>query len=349
MPAPFTRHTRPPARLARALALLIALPLLAIAACGPADDHAAPPDDQSSSSPPTADTIHAADTPSPSDQLRIVVSIPPLAWVARGLAPDSARITTLLRPGASEHGFEITPAQVIAIRDADIVFLAGFGLEPRIDAALARFPNQQRRIVRLEDSVPEQFRLAAAACCPLHADEAHDHDHHHTYTADPHAWLDPILMARFIDDAATAFNDPPADPSAPPLSERIAALQAECAQVHQHYVQTLTPLEHRSIVVMHNAYNYLAARYGLEIVAVIRPVETAEPTPADLANANNAINQHAVRAIFSEPQFPLGPARRLAELTGVRLETLDPLGDHDWPATMHKNLDALQRALAPGD
>lgn len=281
-------------------------------------------------------------------QLRVVASIPAMGWVAKGLSPEDAEVSVLLRPGASEHGFELTPSQVVELRDADVVLLAGFGLEGRVEAVLARHPRAGRRVIRLEDTVPAERRLAAAACCPVHGDGAHDHGHTH-YTADPHAWLDPLLMADFVDAAGAVFAEVEpgdSDDGAEAVRRRIAALQAACMEVHQRYVMELAELPRRELVVMHNAYNYLAARYGLSVVAVIRPVETSEPTPADLANANSAIREHRVIAVFSEPQFPLGPARRLAELTGVTLETLDPIGGEDWPAMMLGNLEALKRGLS---
>jgi len=98
-------------------------------------------------------------------------------------------------------------------------------------------------------------------------------------------------------------------------------------------------------VTHHAAFARVADRYGLEVSAVLRPIETIEPSPADIAGAKRAIDESGVGAIFIEPQFGGGEAERLAESAGVELVVLDPLGGGDWFTLMSKNLDALIEGL----
>ncbi len=130
------------------------------------------------------------------------------------------------------------------------------------------------------------------------------------------------------------------------LNARAHRARAVCDQIHREHADALAPLKGRAIVTHHNAWAYLCARYHLTVAAVIRPIDTVEPTPGDVMLAVKAIRQHDARAVFVEPQFPGGVAQRIANTARVRLETLDPLGDGDWPATMRSNLAALLRGLA---
>jgi len=294
--------------------------------------------------------------------VRVVVTIPPLLWPVRALigspADDAipAEVSLILRPGLSEHGFELTPSQMRDLQRADIVVMAGHGLEPRVAALIDRSAPQasHRTVVTLEGL----GEVIASDHAHEHCEHDHDHDHEHDHAeqpaVDPHLWLDPIAMKHFVARVAEALR------AAVDRSERteeqkaalnravnlrLAEAQAECDRIDAEYARALAPLKRRAIVTHHNAYAYLCRRYNLTVAAVIRPVEAVEPTPGDVMKAVGAIRDQKAGAVFVEPQFPAGVAKRIADAAKVKLETIDPLGDGDWPAMMRANLAALLRGL----
>lgn len=275
--------------------------------------------------------------------LRIVVSIAPLEGLVRALAPD-AEITLLVPAGVSEHGYELTSGDVARIRRADLVVGVGLGLEPRLEQVLRAAPTPGRDAVWFAAVLtPED--LGVEAC-------DHDHDHHHHHheptNTDPHLWLDPVLVERFIPVLASAIDtasrraspDEPAGAAdrAGPLAERIRS-------VHEQCLAAMTPLAGRAIVTHHASHGRFAARYGLRIAATIRVSETSEPTPGQVQAAVNAIRHENVPAVFVEPQFDSTTAARIAQAAGVRVITLDPMGDGDWFALMHGTIQVLTEAL----
>ncbi len=299
---------------------LLAALLLALAGC-----------DEPATAPSAAD---ATPTPSPTPTptpLRIVVTIPPIEWAVRGLAPDDADITLLMPPGVSPHGFELTPAQVMAIAKADVLVMAGAMLEPPVEAALRAHASDTRRVVRFEEVVAEDEAIAF------------DHEHHHHEDGehnhgpiDPHFWLDPLLMERFVDKLAAEFGAP---------AGKAAPLREACRGVHAEYASAIGALPRRTLVVQHSAYAYLCDRYGLEVGAALRPMSLVAPSPRDIAAAKVLIETQGVRAIYIEPQISRAEADRLASKTGVKVLMLDPLGEGDWPKTMRANLGALVEGL----
>lgn len=310
---------------------------------------------------PAAARSQPATDPAP---IRIVVTIPPLLWPVRellGTGPKSieARVTLILRPGLSEHGFELTPSQMEDIRRADVVVMAGHGLEPRV-ASLAAKPGPDGTKPML---VSFEGLIAALHASGDHSACAHGHEHedndqaahdHATPAADPHMWLDPILMRGFVTRVEGALgailerrltDAAQRERAAQALRQRADAARRACDDLHAEHQRALEPLKGRAIVTHHNAWAYLCARYNLEVAAVVRPIETVEPTPGDVMLAVKAIREQNARAVFVEPQFPGGVAQRIAKTARVKLETLDPLGAGDWPATMRANLAALVRGL----
>jgi len=246
----------------------------------------------------------AADAP-----LRVVVSIPPLAWFARGVAGDLAEVTVLLGPGDSPHTFEPTPRQMAALAGADLFLAAGvpfeLALRPRV-AALAAGP-----------------RIAG----PL---AAGDHDRGHGDGLDPHTWLDPAGAAAIADTAAAALARlRPAE--AARFAAGRAAVRARIDAVDRQVRTILAGREGGTFVVFHPAFGHFAAAYGLEQVAI--QDRGHEPGARRLAEVTDLARARGVGAVIVQPQFSQRAAEAVAASIGVPVVELDPLAA-DWDANM---------------
>ena len=295
-------------------------------------------------------------TPGP---LRIVATIPPVRGIIDPLltaAGAKYQLHTLLPPGASEHGFEITPASMEAIGNADLVVMIGLGMEPQVEKFLAQHTSASRRVLTLSDGVMSAMITPAAthndhanhdATDHDHADADHDHDdHHHDHSTDPHIWLDPVLVSSMVSECASAFKPLAAIASvdAAKLDEAQRSTTKRVNQVHADYQAALAHSPRRTIVVAHDAYGYLARRYNLQVIA-ITGLSAGEPQPMDVKKAAAAVMENKLTTIFIEPQLSPAAAMRLATATGAKTAVLDPLGDGDWFALMANNLTALKSAL----
>jgi ABC-type Zn uptake system ZnuABC Zn-binding protein ZnuA len=255
--------------------------------------------------------------------VRIVATMPALGWVARGLAPEGAEVTTLVGAGSDPHGFEPTPGQALAIADADVVLLVGAGLDDPVASILERSSRPHRIVATLAEVVASDPGLAPLA-------------------GDPHAWLDPVAMRGLIEVAAGAME---ARGGLGDVATRRDALVEATRRVDRAYRARLAGLDDRRMVTHHNAWAYLAHRYGLEVVAAVRPVEMIEPTPNDLVRAVAALERIGARALFVEPAFNGAEAARIADAAGVELIEVDPVGGGDWVGMMMGNLGAFERGL----
>lgn len=273
----------------------------------------------------------------PEGPVRIVVSLPPLAWAVRELAPPDARVEVLLKDGQSEHGASLTASDAGSIRNADFVFLVGWGLETGAERLLEDRPSWQR-VVRMSETIESSDMEPVTSSVPC-TDPSHNHDHDlgHHHATDPHAWLDPLVMVEWVRAVGETLGADPAE---------IDALVSECKRIDEQYASGLGAVEQRPIVTHHNAYGWIARRYDLEVAAVIRPNEMLETTPGELNAAVEVVRSLRIGAVFIEPQFSGRAANRLRDITGVRLLRLDPLGDGDWPAMMRANLESLIDGLS---
>ncbi|MFN0132272.1 MAG: metal ABC transporter substrate-binding protein [Phycisphaerales bacterium] len=281
--------------------------------------------------------------------LRVVVSIQPLLGLARALAPDGADVSALIAVGQSEHGHELTPAEADRVRRADMLVYVGLGLEAKLQRLVERRPVKGREVVCFADAVGIKDDHAH------HDHEGHDHERHGTI--DPHLWLDARLVEQLVEpmraaiERALVAQGQFTDVERAALAARAQALTARVRELDADLVRQLAPLKGRTIVTHHNAWSRLADRFGLKVAAVIREVEGSEPTPDAIERAVRAVKEASGgvggAAIFVEPQFNRAAGERIAQATGERLGTLDPLGDGDWFALMRANADSLVRALGP--
>lgn len=285
--------------------------------------------------------------PKPADgPIRIVVSIPPLAGIVRPLATIDHEITMLIKPGQSCHGHEMTPADAAALARADVVVYVGLGLEPQLESMLRTHRAPNRRVVCFADVV---------------GIKADDHANHHHGPdeecdhgpVDPHLWVDPSLVKRLIPAVGQAVREAmkgrAGEDDLDESRQAEAILLAAVEQTDADIRLMLQPVVGEAIVTHHDAFGRMAERYGLTVAAVIRPIATDEPTPAEIAAAVRVLQAKGARAVFIEPQFSGAAAMRIAETARVPLGRLDVLGDGDWFAMMRANAAEIARVLAPSE
>jgi len=278
--------------------------------------------------------------------LRIAVSLPPLAWAAAALAPQGSIVTLLLDPGASPHGATLSASRARALAEADLILLVGWNFEPAMERILVA-DRSPRQVLRLSEVVadrgltpPPLHRPGGSAGDPASQGGARDdvyEDPHGHGPDDPHAWLDPLAMEAWVEALGKRLGAP---------REAIDSLLAITSEVDARYREELGPLTQRALVSHHDGLGWLARRYDLEVLAVLRPEGLVETRPSDLRRATEAIQGRGLGALFIEPQFGDRAALRIRDLTGVELVTLDPVGTIDWPATMRSNLEQLRRGLS---
>ena len=297
----------------------------------------------------------SSDTPpTKASPLRVVVSIPPLRGLISPLLDEAGipnTIDVLIPVGASEHGYEIPPAMLGRLAGADLVVEVGLGLEPQVDKLLASQPDTRRRVIVLADAAgifPDKGKDEAGR------ERGHDHEEHngheddddHHHGTDPHIWLDPVLVEKVIVAEAKVLRDMlGADAAA---SARVAASEAavlaRVRALDERYRTTIGSAARRTIVVGHDAWGYLARRYGIETIA-IKGLTASEPTPAAMQAAVVAVRDKKASCVFAEPQLGRAAADHIAAATGVPVRTLDPLGDGDWFKLMEANLKELASAM----
>ncbi|GAB3223762.1 zinc ABC transporter substrate-binding protein [Kineococcus gypseus] len=253
------------------------------------------------------------------DGLRVTVSSYPLQYVAERVTAGRAEVDNLVPPGGDSHDVELTPQQVGALGEADLVVHVP-GLQPAVDEALGVQPP-----VSLVDAAP----LA-------------------DLEGDPHFWLDPTRMAELATRVADAASELDPDRAGEYAAEA-EELGRELAELDREYATALAPCAGATLVTAHEAFGYLAERYHLQQLGISGIDPHVEPSPARLRQVVDTVRGRDVRTVFFEATTSPAVAETLAQDLGVRTSVLHPVErvaeDQDYPGLMRENLTALTEGL----
>lgn len=260
----------------------------------------------------------------------VVASFYPLAFATSQIGDGRVRVTNLTPPGVEPHDVELTSGQVAALEDADLLVYAGRGFQPAVEL-LASARGDAALDVLAEMRLRPGFG---------DAEEAPE--------VDPHVWLDPTRLAAIGDAIAgrLAALDPG---NARAYRRAAAALRSRLRALDRAYASGLEGCVTNRIVTSHEAFGYLAHRYGLIQVGISGLDPEAEPSPRRVAEITELVRSEKVRTVFFESLVSPRVAQTIAAETGVRTDVLDPIEgppeDGDYFDAMRSNLRSLREAL----
>ncbi|TFV63716.1 UNVERIFIED_ORG: zinc ABC transporter substrate-binding protein [Bacillus sp. AZ43] len=254
------------------------------------------------------------------DGLRVSATSYPLAYVAGQVGGERVTVINLTPRGGDSHGLEPTPAVVASLEEADVVVHLSGGMQPGVDDALGQQP-------------PEHL-VDAAGLADL--------------PPDPHFWLDPLRMAELGERVADGFAA--ADPDhAEEYAGAADRLTASLRELDAEYATALGPCRGSTLVASHEAFGYLADRYGLRQVGVTGLDPDVEPSPARLRRTADEVRETGARTVFFEAAAGPDVARTLADELGIATDVLHPIekvqDGETYPELMRANLAALERGL----
>lgn len=270
-------------------------------------------------------------------KLQVVTTVYPVYDVVKKVAGDRADVTLLVPPGAEPHDWEPTASDLKKIGQAKVFFYNGAGLEPT-DQILKKEITRDATVVELsqgldllklqdDDDHDHDHDHDADHHDADHHDEDHHaegHHHHHHGGVDPHVWLDPQNVMKEAAVVADALAK--ADPAhADAYRANAKKYQDELAALDKDMDAALSSLANKNLVVSHEAFGYLAARYGLTQIGIMGVDADAEPTPDRMAQLVEFIREHDVRTIYSEELVNPRLADAIAAETGAVVRVLNPI------------------------
>lgn len=296
---------------------------LALGACG---ERSAPTDDNATGE---------------RQRITVVATTTVLHDVVRQVAGQDATVVGVMRVGEDPHVYEVRPRDAKTIAAADLVLANGFHLE----ATLGGMIDQVAPDTHVE-------LAEAAGIEPLGSE---------TYAGapDPHIWMDPMLFTGVVTQIGESLAG--ADPvHAQAYRDRAADYNAKLTTLHSEITAAFAavPADQRVIITSHDAFNYYAKAYGIDVHGVVGISTDAQPTPQQVEALRALVRDAGVRGLFIETSTSPtlnNLVKKIADEAGIAIGgTLysDSLGDRGTPGgtyldMMRHNTQTIVAALKP--
>ncbi len=268
----------------------------------------------------------------------VAASFYPLAFFSEKVGGSAVSVTQITPSGVEPHEYEPTPQELGTVESSQVFFWNGRGVDPWAQ--------------RIEPELKANGILTMAAVTPVALLQAHDGNRPDSET-DPHVWLDPVRAQAIVQGIRDTLVK--ADPAhITEFQTRAAALIAELSALDQEYKTGLATCTLREIITSHDAFRYIAARYGFASHAVSGFSPEEEPSAKRIAELADLAKAKHIDTIFFETLVNPKLSQTIAEEAGAKSAVLNPIeglspddlaAGHDYLSVMRENLAALHSAM----
>lgn len=239
------------------------------------------------------------------ETLNAVASFTVLADVVKAVGGDHVEVLSLVGPNGDPHEFEPSPTDARNLKEADIVFVSGEGLEGWLDRLITASGYSGTPVV-VSDGIATRTM-----------------EEDGEIVTDPHVWNSPINVEVWVSNIAAALAEiDPEDAAdfkanAESYTEELAAADA---YAHSRFDSVDTA--ERNILTSHDAFGYFGDAYGITFLSPIGVSTETEASAADVAKLIEQIKAEGVKAYFFENSNDPRLVQQIAGATGA-----EPGGD----------------------
>jgi ABC-type Zn uptake system ZnuABC Zn-binding protein ZnuA/ABC-type Mn2+/Zn2+ transport system permease subunit len=243
-------------------------------------------------------------------KVEVVATTTQIGDFARAVGGNAIDVHQILQPNTDPHDYEPRPADVQAAAGAKLVVVNGDDLDA-----------WAKKIVDEAGGHPSVLDLGTKA--PVKRG------------SDPHWWHDPVNAQAAVSAVRDALVR--ADPGHRAAFMRNAAAYLRRLRTLDAAIRACferIPASDRKLVTDHDAFEYFARRYGIDVVGAVIPSQTtqAQASAGDVARLDALIKREGVRAVFPESSLSPKLAQAIARDTGATArytlygDTLGPKG-----------------------
>lgn len=241
----------------------------------------------------------SAETGDATGKAKVVTTVAMIGDVVGQVGGDRVQVENLIGEGVDPHLYKPTASDVKKLQAADIVFYNGLMLEGKMTDIFVKIAHTGKPVHAVTDTIREQGNYVMS-----------DSGEHY----DPHVWMDVTGWSKAAGDISESLAKyDPANAGA--YKERASAYTAELKKLDDYARTSLAsiPEKQRVLVTAHDAFNYMARAYGLEVRG-IQGISTE--SEAGLKHINELVDFIVARqipAVFVESSVPRKSVEALVE------------------------------------
>lgn len=241
-------------------------------------------------------------------QLNVVATTGQIAEAVQRVGGNRVITHGLMGSGVDPHLYRASESDITRLESADAVFWNGLHLEAGMSGVLERMGELGVHSIRVTDDIDRDRLLA-----PPEFEGAYD----------PHVWFDLDLWTTVVKTIRNALIE--MDPESTEVYRaNAAAYIAQIEELDAYVKARALEVEEgaRVLVTAHDAFNYFANRYGMEVHGLQGISTESEASTADVQKLAKFISDRGVPAIFIESSVPDQGVQAVIEATAARGHTV---------------------------
>ena len=271
------------------------------------------------------------------EKVRVVASTLDMADLARQIGGDLIDVEAITAGQYDLHFFEPRPSEVLKLKRADLVIVAGMELDAFMPGLIDASRNPD--IKYGAPGFVDPSRGVAARDVPTQRIDGRMGDVH-PY-GNPHFWFTPDNVCTACANIAAGLIRV-APEHAATFRAREAQYTAEVRRTFERLRQRLEPWHGTPVLQFHPSWDYFCDAFGLHVAGCVEPKPGIAPSAAHLRELVGLIEAEQVPIALVEPFYSDRPLRFLREHTGIETLRLPlNLGGDPEETTYLGNLESI--------
>jgi zinc transport system substrate-binding protein len=272
--------------------------------------------------------------PIKSEKIKVVATFYPLAYLAEKIGGERVSVYTLIPYNVEVHNWQPSPSDIMTIENSDIIILNGAGLDWWFESEILPLINISGKII-----------VNTTEGLPLIL-------HNNQY--DPHTWLSPYMAKLQAEKILSAFikKDPLGEKY---YKERFKEIESKLNEIDEKYLIELKNKKRDIIIVSHEAFGYLAERYGFKQIGIIGISAEEEPNPRLILEIIELMKKYNLTTLYFDPIYSDKYVKiiknELENKLGINVNILKiylclgPIDNKDYFEQLEENLESLKKGL----
>ncbi|HAB53458.1 MAG TPA: hypothetical protein DCE80_15015 [Ignavibacteriales bacterium] len=242
-------------------------------------------------------------------EVKVVTTTTVIYDLVKEIGKEKVKVDYICRGDQDPHFLEILPSYMLKLRNANLVFKIGLGLEIWLQQIIDGSRNDKLKLIDLSTDIEKKD-------VPTGKIDASQGDIHPN--GNPHYWLDPEnakIMARNIFEVLAVESPQDENYFKKNLNDYISKLDAKIGE----WKSKLASSQGRSIITFHKSWIYFADRFGIRVVGQVEPKPGIPPTPSHNAELISGIKKSEIKIILMENYYSDNAPNQLARSTGAKV------------------------------
>ncbi|PKL83202.1 MAG: hypothetical protein CVV24_06195 [Ignavibacteriae bacterium HGW-Ignavibacteriae-3] len=241
--------------------------------------------------------------------IKVVATTTVIYDLVKEIGKDKVMVDFIARGDQDPHFIDVLPSYMIKLRNADILFRIGMGLEMWSDQLIDGSRNSNLKVIDLSSNIQKKE-------VPNFKPDASYGDVHPF--GNPHYWMDPEnarIMAKEIYKALSSESNRDESYFKKNLDNYLSELEKKIIE----WKSKMAPVQGKPIIFFHASWIYFAERYGIITSGFVEPKPGISPSPSHNAELVQLIKSKGIKIIVMENYYSDSAPNQLARLAGIKV------------------------------